>query len=253
MATKKEATMEVQEIATNRVEFCILGRTPLILNRMSEKAKYELLFPKGRKTTAQKASSLKHNPHEEFRSSPYTLPDPEAPTLLAHLATSFKAAIRGAGVDIPGATKAQLGRLMWVEGERLPVYGSPRLHMAITRSRDINATPDVRTRCCVPRWATRITLQFVTPQINAKTVGRLLAAAGLIQGVGDWRPEKGSGNFGQFDVVSADDPEFLHVIETGGRDVQTEAMANPVPYDEETEELLSWFYEEADRRGVAID
>ena len=47
MATK-EATIDVQEMSTNKVEFCILGRTPIILNRMSEKAKYELLFPKGR-------------------------------------------------------------------------------------------------------------------------------------------------------------------------------------------------------------
>lgn len=248
----KEATIEVQEMHTNRVEFCILGRTPIILNRMSEKAKYELLFPKGRKTAAEKATSLKHNPYQEYRDSPYTIPDEDAPTYIAQLATSFKAAIRGAGVDVPGATKAQLGRLMWVEGERLPLYGEPRLFMAVTRSADMNKTPDVRTRCCIPRWACKVSVSFVTPQLNAKTVGNLLAAAGLTQGVGDWRPQKGSGNYGQFDLVSADDPEFLDIINNGGRNVQKAAMDNPIPYDEDTEELLAWFYNEAERRGVDV-
>ena len=251
MATK-EATIDVQEMSTNKVEFCILGRTPIILNRMSEKAKYELLFPKGRKTSAQKATSLKHNPYQEYRDSPYTIPDDAAPTLIAHLATSFKAAIRGAGVDVPGATKAQLGRLMWVEGERIPLYGEPRLFMAITRSADMNKTPDVRTRAIIPRWACKLSVSFVTPQLNAKTVGNLLAAGGLTQGVGDWRPEKGSGNFGQFDLVGPDDPEFNDIIENGGRDVQTRYMDHPAPYDQETEELLDWFYDEAERRGIEI-
>ncbi|MFW5931351.1 MAG: hypothetical protein ACOCQI_06310 [Desulfosalsimonas sp.] len=254
MAKKQtEATIEVQEMSTNRVEFCILGRTPIILNRMSEKAKYELLFPKGRKTAAQKATSLKHNPYREFIDSPYTIPDEKAPTYIAHLATSFKAAIRGAGVDVPGATKAQLGRLMWVEGERVPLFGEPRLHMSVTRSADMNKTPDIRTRCCIPYWACKVSVSFVTPQLNAKTVGNLLAAAGLTQGVGDWRPEKGSGNYGQFDVVSPDDPEFVRIIKEGGREVQKKAMENPVPYDVESEELLTWFYDEADRRGIKID
>lgn len=248
----KEATIEVQEMSTNRVEFCILGRTPIILNRMSEKAKYELLFPKGRKTAAQKATSLKHNPYQEYRDSPYIDPDPNGETLITHLATSFKAAIRGAGVDVPGATKAQLGRLMWVEGERIPLYGEPRLHMAVTRSADINKTPDVRTRCCIPRWACKLSVSFVTPQLNAKTVGNLLAAAGLTQGVGDWRPEKGSGNFGQFDLVGADDPEFLSIIEGGRREAQQRGMDHPAPYDQETEELLEWFYDEAERRGIEL-
>ena len=248
----KEATLEVQEMSTNRVEFCILGRTPIILNRMSEKAKYELLFPKGRKTAAQKANSLKHNPYQEFRDSPYIIPNDTAPTLISHLATSFKAAIRGAGVDVPGATKAQLGRLMWVEGERIPLFGEPRLHMSVTRSADMNRTPDVRTRCCIPRWACKISLSFVTPQLNHKTVGNLLAAAGLTQGVGDWRPEKGSGNFGQFDVVSPDNEELNAIISSGGRDVQNRLMDHPVPYDQDTEELLAWFYDEAERRGIEV-
>lgn len=255
MPAKKDAnkqSLEVVEFDTGRIDFCILGRTPIILNRMSEKAKHELLFPKGRKTAAEKARSVKHNPWQEFRDSPYLDPSEDAPTYLTHLATSFKAAIRGAGVDVPGATKAQIGRLLWVEGERIALYGLPRMFMAVTRSADMNRTPDVRTRAIVPRWACRVSVSFMRPVLTAATVTNLLAAAGLTQGVGDWRPEKGSGNYGQFVPVNEDDPEFQEILRTGGRQPQFEAMQNPVAYDEETEELLEWFADEADRRGLEV-
>jgi len=248
---KQEASIEVVEISTNRVDFCILGRTPLILNRMSEKAKYELLFPKGRKTAAQKATSLKHEPLKEFRSAPYTIPDESAPTLLAHLATAFKNALRGAGVDVPGATKAQLGRLLWVEGEKVSIYGTPKLFMSVTRSADMNRTPDIRTRVIVPQWGCRLSISFVKPQLTMKTVANLLAAGGLIQGVGDWRPEKGSGSYGQFELVGEKDADFNRVLKMGRAD-QQHAMDHPECYDQETEDLLAWFYDEAGRRGIEM-
>ena len=72
------------------------------------------------------------------------------------------------------------------------------------------------------------------------------------QGVGDWRPEKGSGNFGQFELVSEDDADYLRIIETGGRQEQIDAMESPTPYDQDTEELLEWFNDEIDRRGKVV-
>lgn len=251
-AQKKSASIDVVEMDVGSVDFCILGKTPIILNRMSEKAKHELLMPKGRKTAAEKARSLKHNPYQEFRDSPYTSQDAESPTLIEHLATAFKAAIRGAGVDVPGATKAQLGRLLWVGGERISIYGDVRLLMSVTRSADMNKTPDIRSRAIIPQWACKLTVSFVQPVLNVKTVANLLATAGLIQGVGDWRPEKGSGNYGQFQVVSDDDERFVSILSNYGRERQIAAMRDPVCYDQETEDLLSWFDDEADNRGLSI-
>jgi len=70
--TKQEQAIEVVKIDYRTIDVCILGKSPIILNRMSEKAKRELLMPKGRKSAADKASTLKHNPLEEYRNSPYT-------------------------------------------------------------------------------------------------------------------------------------------------------------------------------------
>lgn len=250
MATKNQ-TSEIStiEIKMERVTYCVLGTTPIILNRLAEKARHQLLLPAGRKSSAEKATSLKHNPFEEFRSSPYILPNDDAPTLLAHLSTAFKKAIASTALDIPGAKKAQLSRLMWVEGEKIPIYGVPQLHMAVTRSADMAKTPDVRTRCVIPEWSAEVTVAFPVPILKETVVSNLFAAAGMIQGVGDWRPEKGSGTFGQFELVSPDDPRFVRITEIGGREAQQAGMDAAEPYDHETEELLSWFVTEADRRG----
>lgn len=250
MATKKDQTeISVMEVTQQRVDYCVIGKTPIILNRMSEKAKNELLFPKGRKSPAEKARSLKHDPFAEFRNSPYRLPNDDDPTLLAHLATAFKKAIAGAALDIPGATKAQISRLMWVEGEKLPIYGIPKLFMSVTRSADMNKTPDIRTRAIIPEWAARVTISFSTPMLKETVVSNLFAAAGMIQGVGDWRNEKGSGTFGQFELVSEDDERFQRIVNEGGRQAQIKAMESAEPYDIDSEDLLSWFVAEADRRG----
>lgn len=249
MATKDQTEIVSMEINMARVDFCVLGRTPIILNRLAEKARHQLLMPSGRKTSAEKASGLKHNPFEEFRSSPYILKDETAPTLLAHLSTAFKRSIASAALDIPGAKKAQMSRLMWVEGEKIGIYGIPKLFMSITRSSDMARTPDVRTRCIVPEWAAKVTVAFPTPILKETVVFNLFSAAGLIQGVGDWRPEKGSGTYGQFEIVDPEDIRFQKIMSEGGRDVQIAGMDRAEPYDEETEELLSWFVGEVDKRG----
>ena len=246
MATKKESTgsIEVIEVEQESATFYIRGTTPLICNRMSQKAKGELLFPAGRKNAAERATTLKHKPHDEFRASPYVLGSPDAPTYLAALAVWFKRAMGTAALDMPGTNKAQIGRNIRVEGERIPLYGIPQLHMAVTRSADINRTPDVRTRATLAEWATAITVTYTVPILRAAMVARLLASAGMTIGVGDWRQEKGSGSYGLFSIVSSDDPDWHRIVRSGGRDMQLAAMASPTPYDDETEEMLTWFTEE---------
>jgi len=219
---------------------------------MSEKAARELLLPHGRKTTADKATSLKHQPYEEFADAAPMIENDAAPTLIALPATAFKGAMMTAALDLPGANKAQIGRLLFVEGEQVPIYGIPMLHMTIVRSADMKRTPDVRTRVIMPTWAAVLQITYVAPNLNERSVINLLAAAGLTAGVGDWRAEKGKGAMGQFTLVRPDDPTYRAIVETGGRQAQVDAMGRADPYDAETRELLSWFDAETGRRGVKV-
>lgn len=252
MATKsKDSEITVLEVTRGTIQFCVLGKTPLILNRMSEKAKRELLLPKGRKNAAEKAASLKHNPIEEFRASPYTTPDDRAVTRLLMPSTAFKGALRSAALDMPGAAKAQIGRLTYIDGDYVSIFGRPKLLMSVTRSADMNKTPDVRSRAIVPEWACMVAVSFVKPILREQAVANLFAAAGIMRGVGDWRPEKGSGNYGQFELTTPDDPEFVRITRIGRSD-QDAALREPECYDQETADLLEWFVSESARRGFKV-
>jgi hypothetical protein len=246
---QKDVELDVKPLDEGMIACAILGTSPIILYRMSEKGARELLFPAGRKTVADRAATMKHDPIAEFKSSPYTRDFGE--TYLTHLGTAFKGAISGAAIDMPGANKAQIGRLLQVEDEFVPIYGIPKLHMAIVRSADINHTPDVRTRCVVPEWASYITISFVRPLLNEQTVATLLHAAGIIQGVGDFRPGKGKGTYGRFRIVRTNDPDWVRITKGSSPEMQRQAMKDAVPYNAEAAELLAWFKEAKIRRNKA--
>lgn len=245
---------EVLTVSTHDIQCCLVGTSPLIQNRLSEKVKHELLMPRGKKNAAERATTLKHDPVAEFRASPYTLSDESMPTLLALPAISFKGALRSAALDMPGMKKAQIGRLTYLPGEMVAIYGVPKVFMRPVRSADMNRTPDIRTRAILPEWACRVTISFVEPLIRPQAILNLLAAAGITIGVGDWRSEKGSGNYGQFRLTKESDPIFQAIIKSGGREAQKDALEHPTCYDDETTELFSWYQEELPRRqlkGVA--
>lgn len=243
MAKKQEKSVEMQvfEVKQGRVEFCILGATPLIYNAMSKKAKEELLKPR-KKSRAERDSTLKHDPLQEYRDSVYRRRDmDEGPTRLILPSTMFKAAIGNAALRVPGATKTEIGQLTWVEGTHVDLYGVPELFMSVVRSAGMNATPDIRTRAIVPEWACRVSIRYVQPQLSGTAVATLLQAAGMLMGVGDFRQQKGAGNFGTFETVDEDDETFQRIIAEGGMEAQDLALREPSPYDQETEEMYEWF------------
>lgn len=242
--------IDVHPVRTGKMDVFVVGMSPFICNRLSEKAARELLMPRpGRLSAADKKTNLKHDPMSEFRASPYTILDETAPTFLAVPAGAFKGAICNAALDTGGISKAQIGRLTWIVGYDLPLFGIPQILLSIVRNSDQNHTPDVRSRAIVPQWATAFSINYVEPNLRNQHVADLLTNAGLICGVGDWRQQKGSGSFGQFRLVAPNDPDFLHLRKTAGRAEQIEAMANPEPHNAETKELLTWFGTELHRRG----
>jgi hypothetical protein len=247
-----DATIQVIEVHQDEVRFQLISRSPLIMERVGPKAWRELLFPKGRMSTAEKASNLKHEPLHEFRHAAY-LTD-TGPTLLYMPSTAIKDAVRSAAIDLAGVTKAEIGRLTYIEGDQIPIWGVPQLLMSVVRSSDMAKTPDIRTRPIVPLWCTDIVIQFVRPKLTAQAIGNLLAAAGMTIGIGGWRQEKGSGSYGLWRMVTPEDAGLFAAIQEQGREVQAAAMADPIAYDEQSREMLEWFDEEYDRRkqrGVA--
>lgn len=254
MATQKRSddTVSLDTIEINREEltFCLVGDSPLICNAMSEKVRQQLLVPPPRKNAAEKAMTLKHNPVGEFRGSMYRSRDPGSPTEIVMPFSTIKSSLASVALDMPGVAKTQLKRLIRVVDMEIPIWGIPKLFMAVTRNSDMGRTPDIRTRAILPKWATKVTLWYPVPLVRRDLVAKLIVTAGWIQGLGDWRLEKG-GSYGAYRVCDADDAEYLDLVENAGRHAQVEAIENAGCYDKETEGLMAWYEAEVRRQGKA--
>jgi hypothetical protein len=248
--TTTTTDVEIRPLDRGTVTVYILGTSPLVMNRMAKKVWEELLMPRRSMNRAARANNLKHNPPEEFRDSVYRCRDAAAPTLIHVPSNAIKKATAQAAIDIEGATKSEVGRLIKIVDETVHVFGKPFLFMSPVRMAGFAKTPDIRTRAMFPEWCCKFTVHFIKNKIREQGIANLLDAAGDIVGIGDGRTEKGTFNYGSWRVVTADDPEWNRIAKTQGRKVQEAAMANPEAYDADTEELLSWFHHELVRREI---
>jgi len=248
--TKKQDSGEIiiEQMQVGNAAVWIKGLSPLIYNAMSAKVKEGMLTGSTRKSSAEKAASLRHYPLEEYQASVYRR-DEDGPTRLTFPAVAFKSAAVSAIRHIPnsGTNMTAMRQLMWVMGDTVDVYGVPQLHMAVTKQAGMTGAPDMRTRAILPEWCCCVTLRFVMPILNETTLARLLDAAGLVIGVGDFRQEKGKGNYGQFQI--ADKADCAGIIKAGGMAAQDKALEDPTFYDRETAELMAAYTAERKRRG----
>ena len=246
------ANIDVVRVTEEAMTFCVVGMSPFVCNTMSAKVKGQLLLPPRRKSKSERESTLKHDPMREFVDSAMRSRGDEAETRILFPAAGFKRSMATAALEIPGVNKTQINRLCWSEGHAVSIYGVPELWMTVVRSADMARTPDVRTRAIVPEWASRVTMRYVTPNLNRQSVGNLFSSAGVFIGVGDGRPEKGALSFGRFEIVSEDDERYQRIVQSGGREAQDAAFAEPTCFDQETEELLEWWNAEVKRRGFEV-
>lgn len=247
---KTEQNLEISPLKQGRVTLKLIGTTPLYFNAMSAKAKRTLLLGGGKKTAAEK-KELKHDPENEFRDSVYR--QPVGDTLLCFPAPGIKGAMATAALETPGVTKTSVQRLIFLPQQKVNIWGRPFLKMDVVRSADINKTPDVRTRAFLPRWCAEVDIAFVTPTLSVHSVVSLLANAGVIVGLGDFRQEKGRGSYGTFAVAGDDLGDWADTwadITSEGRDVQQAALDQPECADDETRELMRMLQEERLRRAA---
>lgn len=250
MATKKAEAGElnIDALKQGRLKLRMIGATPLYFNSMSAKAMRTLLVGGAKKTAAER-KEMKHDPEQEYRDSVYRMS--EGPTLLGFPAPGVKGAMATAALETAGITKTSVQRLIFLPEQRIKIWGTPYLKMDVVRSADMNKTPDVRTRAFLPRWCAEVEIAYVTPTLSAQGIVSLLANAGALVGIGDFRQEKGRGSFGTFSVSGDDENALWNDLTTNeGRDAQQYALDNPQPVDDTTRELMTFLQEERVRRAA---
>jgi len=180
-------------------EVPIIGTSPLIVNRWSEKAKAMML--QAQQTTARAKKEPK-DPVANFEASQYRFEDGRH----GFPATGFKAAIVHAARLFDGVTQVQVKQTVLVEGEGneqlVPIeYGE--VTMREDTPRNASGVADLRYRAQYWPWSAVLHVRTIAGQIDEESLLALVDAAG-VGGVGEWRPtspKSATGTYGTFAVV----------------------------------------------------
>jgi hypothetical protein len=190
------AIVEIDRIAAETLRVPILGTTPLIVHRFSEKEKRKMLDT----MQGRKAPKEKKNPQADYEGAFYRFED--GGTGIPVIA--FKAATVGAARFYQGLTMTELRQYFFVRGEMgkdglalARIEGEPRMREDVVRV--MRGGSDLRYRPEYPEWRTTLTVTYVTSAITRNSLLSLIDAGGMGVGVGEWRPEK-RGDFGTYRI-----------------------------------------------------
>lgn len=191
------AEVHIDRIAAERILVPILGTTPLLMHRFSEKAKRKMLDDmQGRKTPKEPK-----NPEAEYEAAFYRLDDGTAgfPVLAFKDATVGGARFYGKQVTMTALRQSLFFRgEIGTDGRAMArIAGDARMREDVVRigrgGTDLRYRPEFR------EWATVLDVTYVTSSLTRGSVLSLIDAGGMGVGVGEWRPEK-SGDFGTYRV-----------------------------------------------------
>lgn len=207
MAKSNTAQVAIDRIDSETIQVPIVGTTPLIVHRFSEKAKRKMLDDMQGKRTPKSPK----DPEAEYEGAFYRLKGDSGYGLPA---VAFKQSMVGAtrlfGKDV---SMVLVRQTVFVHGEigedgqpLVTIEGEPRMREdVVTVGR---GGTDLRYRPEFSEWRADVTITYVKSAFTRGSVLTLLDAAGLGVGVGEWRPEK-NGDFGQFKIDETRDVEVL--------------------------------------------
>ena len=209
MATTRNETVVIPAINIQRATITIVGDSPLIVHKWSEKAKKEIL-DKQMKKAKTKGHDAK-DPVADFIHSLYWL-DGEPKELneagfadavqhgarFGFPATAIKAAAVSAGYR-SGVTKDKVSMYgaFHIDGEYIVIEGVPEMREDMVRVG--MGTADIRYRGEFKDWRSTFAVKYNASAISLEQLVNLFNLGGFACDVGEWRTEKG-GAFGMFHV-----------------------------------------------------
>lgn len=190
VAKKEEQVFEIPAIDIRTLELRLVGDSPLICHRWSDKAKRQMLDKQMKR--AKQAKDAK-DPEADFQASLY--PHPEGgygfPTV------AFKAAAVTACRYVDGMRMTEARGSFHVIGEMSELEGQPEPREDMVRVG--MGTADIRYRAQFSKWATTLLVRYNAKAISPEQIINLFNIAGFGVGVGEWRPER-NGSYGMFHV-----------------------------------------------------
>lgn len=204
MAASSSVTLPPLNIQT--VSVTLIGDTPLIVHRWSEKAKKQMLDKQTKKASAGREAK---DPERDFRDSLYVLPDGR----YGFPIIGFKAAAVTACTSIGSMTKVAARQAFHVDGEFAVIEGDePTMREDMVRVG--MGTADIRYRGEYRDWWTTIDIKYNANVLSAEQILNLMQTAGFAVGVGEWRPER-DGQYGRFHVATAAEMKAIDEFRSG--------------------------------------
>lgn len=211
MAAKTKEEIIIPAIDLQRIDIKVVGDSPLIMHKWSEKAKREML-EKQMKVAKTKGHDAK-DPVADFINSMYWIEgEPEEKTEEGFMAaiesgnarfgfpsTAFKAsAVSAAYRAKVTKDKVSMNGAFHILGEMVEIKGTPVMREDMVRVG--MGTADIRYRGEFPTWEAILPIQYNAGVITKEQLANMFNMGGFAVGVGEWRPEK-SGAFGMYHVA----------------------------------------------------
>jgi hypothetical protein len=192
-AKEQEAQrVEIPIINRQSVDISIVGDSPLICHKWSDKAKKMILDKQMKKAKGNREAK---DPEQDYLESLYVHPDGG----YGFPCVAFKASAVGACRFVDGMTMTQARGALHVNGELASLDGEPQMREDMVRIG--NGVADIRYRGEFPTWRTKISVSYNADVLSLEQIFNLFNIAGFGVGVGEWRPEK-DGSYGRFHVAS---------------------------------------------------
>jgi hypothetical protein len=191
MAKQKEQVVELKRLDIQKITLTLVGDSPLIMHKWSEKAKKEMLDKQMKKAKTAKAAK---DPEQDYKDSLYEYPGGGYgfPTI------GIKAAAVNAAAQCD-MFKTDARATFHIDGELVKIDGEPEPREDMVRVG--MGTADIRYRGEFKNWSTTFTIRYNASVLSAEQIVNLFNAAGFGVGIGEWRPQK-SGSYGRFHVAT---------------------------------------------------
>lgn len=208
--TAATETVSIPAIEIKTATIRIIGDTPLIMHKWSEKAKREILDKQMKKAKA-KGHDAK-SPVEDFINSMYWLEgEPEEKTeqgfadaiasgnaRFGFPATAVKAAAVSAAYRAEIVkNKVSMNGAFHIPEEFVEIHGAPIMREDMVKIG--MGTADIRFRGEFPTWWAEFVVRYNAGIISLEQLINMINLGGFACGIGEWRMEKG-GTFGSFHV-----------------------------------------------------
>lgn len=198
----QSAAIQIDKIGSETMMVPIIGTSPLIVHRWSEKAKRVMLDNmQGRKKVKES-----RDPQSDYDSSFYRIAVEDGVDKFGFPVIAFKAATVGAARYYDkSVSMVALRQSMFFRGivtkadpqQLVEIVGEPHMREDVVRVGQ--GGTDLRYRGEFTEWSATLNVTYVTSMVSRGSVLSLIDAGGLGVGVGEWRPER-RGDFGCYQI-----------------------------------------------------